>query len=126
MPKRILLIDDEELVTRSVTRLLVHEGYEVLSCPSGGDALKKIQTELVDLIVSDIRMPELNGIETIQKIRQWLKMHQKKGVPEILITGFADEKMHRQAESLGVADFIYKPFDLRDFLACVKKNIGMG
>ena len=126
MPKRILVIDDEELVTKSVTRLLVYTGYEVLPCRSGEEAFEKIQKETVDLIVSDIRMPQLNGIEAIQKIRQWLKEHRRKPVPEILITGFADEKMHRQAEALNVADFIYKPFDLRDFLTCVKKNLDTG
>lgn len=124
MPK-ILLIDDEELVTKSVSRFLAREGYEVTSCASGEEALKKLETHGADLIICDIRMPEQNGIETLKKIRQYLKEHRQKPVPEVLITGYADEKVNQEAEALRVADYLYKPFDLRDFLACVKKNLSV-
>ena len=121
--KKILLIDDEELVTKSVSRFLVREGFEVIGCRSGEEALENIKTQTIDLVICDIRMPQQNGIETIKKIRQYLKEHRQKQVPEVLITGYADEKVNREAEALRVADYLYKPFDLRDFLACVKKNL---
>src|SRR3989338_10162723 len=76
-PKRILVIDDEELVLKSVTKLLEKEGYEVAACRSGKEALEKTKKEAFDLIVCDVRMPKLNGIETLKKIREQVAL--KKG-----------------------------------------------
>lgn len=122
--KKILLIDDEELVVKSVDKLLRKEGYEVIACKSGEDAIEKAKAEAVDLVICDIRMPKLTGIETIRKIRELFKTAGRKLVPEILITGYADEESNHEAEALQVAEYLYKPFDLRDFLTCVKKTIG--
>lgn len=122
MPKKILLIDDEELITKSIGKLLRKRGYDVLTAKSGEEALDLVQKEFLDLIVSDVRMPTMNGIETIKTIRQFQKKVGRKAVPEILITGYADDAMMREAERLKVADCLYKPFDIRDFLICVEKH----
>ena len=123
MKKKILLIDDEELVIKSVYRLLTKEGYEVISCRSGEEALEKVKDGPVDLIICDIRMPNLTGIDTVKKIREFQTETGRKVVPEILITGYADEIANKEAETLMVADYISKPFDLRDFVACIRRNI---
>jgi len=123
MKPKILLIDDEELVIKSISKILNREGYEVLVCRSGEEALVKIEDEEVRLIVCDVRMPTMSGTETIRKIREILKSKDRKPVPEILITGYAEENATREAEDLKVAEYIYKPFDLRDFLTSVKKNV---
>lgn len=122
--RKILLIDDEELVLKSLQKFLAKEGYEVINCRNGEEAIEKAAAEPIDLIVCDIRMPRLNGVETIKRIRESLETSRAKRVPEILITGYADEEANREAESLQVADYIYKPFDMRDFLACIKKHVG--
>jgi len=124
MSSKILLIDDEELVVKSVNRLLAREGYEVINCKSGEEAIEKVQQVSVDLIVCDIRMPKMTGIDTIKKIRELRKLTKQKAIPEILMTGYADEAANKEAEALKVAEYLYKPFDLRDFLACVKKHLG--
>ena len=126
MKRKILLIDDEELVIKSVSKLLTKEGYEVVSCKSGEEALEKVKGDLIDLIVCDIRMPNLTGIDTVRKIREFQIGAGRKATPEILITGYADENVIREAETLQIADYIYKPFDLRDFLACIKKHMEGG
>jgi len=123
MRKRILLIDDEDLVVRSLSRLLGKGGYEVLVCRSGKEALNVVEQQDVDLIVCDVRMPEMSGIETIESIRKIYKKRERSSVPEILITGYADETLSKKAEELRVAEYIYKPFDLKAFLACVAKNL---
>jgi len=123
MSHKILLIDDEELVIKSVGKLLNKEGYEVINCESGEEAIERIKNENVDLIVCDVRMPKLSGIETLKNIREFIKTNNRKAVPEILITGYADEEATKQAEALRVAEYLYKPFDLRDFLACVKRSL---
>jgi len=121
--KKILVIDDEELVIKSLEKLLAKEGYEVVSVRNGSDAMKKIDEANFDLIITDIRMPRLNGIELLSQIREVVKRKGCSPISEICITGYADDEINRKAEALGVADYLYKPFDLRDFLACVKKNL---
>ncbi len=123
MAKRILLVDDEELVIRSVGKLLQKQGYDVLMAISGEEAINTVKKEVIDLVVFDVRMPQMNGIEAIKAIRQHQKKVGLKAIPEILITGYADETMMREAEELKVADCLYKPFDMRDFLNCVKKYL---
>lgn len=123
MSKKILVIDDEELIIKSLKKLLEKNGFTVFVAKSGQDALVMTEEEDFDLIVADIRMPQLDGIETIKKIRQLLKERKKKLAPEILITGYADENSYKNALELKVADYIYKPFDMRDLLEAIKKNL---
>ena len=122
--KTILVIDDEELVTKSVEKLLSKEGYKVIVCRHGAEAIEAVKKEAINLIVCDIRMPNLSGIETIKAIRKLMRQNSQERIPEILITGYADQETNIEAEKLKVSDYLYKPFDLRDFLTSVKKNIG--
>lgn len=123
MGKRILIIDDEKLVVESLKKLLKREGYDASIAKNGTEAMEQIQEGDYDLIVSDIRMPDINGIEIVKKIREHLKQNGKQPVPEILITGYASKENLQEAEKLNVADYIYKPFNIKDFLDVVKKNI---
>jgi len=123
MSKRILLIDDEELVVKSVSKLLTKQGFEAIVCRSGEEGIEKIKKDTVDLIICDIRMPSISGIETVKEIRRLLEADGKRKVPEILITGYADDDATKEAEALQVAEYIYKPFDLVEFLDCVRRNI---
>lgn len=124
MPKNILVIDDEELVTESLKRLLKREGYNVAISKNGADAIEKVKKVDFDLIISDIRMPGLDGIETIKQIRAYLEKSNKKLIPEVLITGYADVDKYESASYMEVADYLYKPFDNADFLLVIKKVIG--
>lgn len=124
MVKKILVIDDEELITKSLLKLLSRQSYNVIVVRSGIEAIDKVKETDFDLIVCDIRMPQLDGIETIIQIRAYLKKSNKKSIPEILITGYADLEKYQKAIELKVADYIYKPFDTTEFLRVVKKVIG--
>ncbi len=123
MSKNILVIDDEELVTESLKRLLKKNGYSVAIARNNTDAMEKVKELDFDLIVSDIRIPEVNGVEIIKNIRHYYKISQKKPVPEILITGYSSDEHLKEAQALKVADYLYKPFDIKDFLEIVKKNL---
>ena len=123
MPKSILVIDDEELVVESIKRLLKKEGYSVTIAKSGKEAMERIKELDFNLIVSDIRMPEIDGVEIIKGIREYLKQNNKNFIPEILITGYSSDENLKQAQELKVADYIYKPFDVKVFLDVVKKNL---
>ena len=121
--RKILLVDDETLVLKSLTKLLLKEGYAVIACQSGEEAAKAVEAGGFDLVVCDVRMPKLNGVDTVKCIREILLKNKNHPTPEIFITGFADQAVSKQAEQLQVADYLYKPFDVRDFLACVKKHL---
>jgi CheY-like chemotaxis protein len=69
-------------------------------------------------------MPEMDGIETIKEIRSYLEKSNKKPIPEVLITGYADADKYTSAMELEVNDYLYKPFDNKEFLQIVKKTIG--
>jgi len=124
MEKKILVVDDEELITKSLLRLLSKEGYNTTVVKSGKEAIDDVKKSDFDLIICDVRMPEMDGIETIKEIRTHLKKTNKKQIPEILITGYADKEKYEAALDLKIADYLYKPFDTTDFLKIVKRNIG--
>lgn len=124
MAKKVLVIDDEELITKSLLKFLKNEGYEAAIAKSGKEALEKIKETDFDLIISDVRMPEMDGIETIKQIRLYLEKSDKKPIPEVLITGYADVDKYETAMDLEVTDYLYKPFDNADFLRIIKKTIG--
>lgn len=124
MAKKILVIDDEELVTKSLLKLLKNEGYTAVIARSGAEAVEKAKQMDFDLIVCDIKMPEMDGIETIKQIRAYLEESDRRPVSEVLITGYADIKKYQEAMDLMVADYIYKPFDTVEFLHVVKRTIG--
>ena len=123
MAKRILVIDDEALVIESLKKLLKKKGYDVSIAKNGLEAMQRVEEGDFDLIVSDIRMPDMNGIEIIKKIREYLKQNGKGSVPEILITGYASKENLEEAKKLNVADYIYKPFNIKDFLDVIERNL---
>ncbi len=124
MEKKILVIDDEELVSKSLIKLLKNKGYFAAIARGGQEAMDMVQKEDFDLLVCDVRMPEMDGVETIKQIRAYLEKAGKKPVPEVLITGFVDADKYEKAMDLEVADYLPKPFDNDEFLRVVRKIIG--
>lgn len=125
MEKRILVIDDEAMITKTLQKLLKKEGYETTIVSSGNGALDEIKESDFDLIIIDVRMPLMDGIETIKAIREYLSVQGKDPVPEIVITGYADEQKYKCAVDLKVNAYIYKPFDTADFLDTIKKTLAL-
>lgn len=116
MAKKILLIDDEELITRTLANALEKNGYEVLVAKNGRDAIIMAEEEDFDLIISDIRMPGMNGVEVVQKIRQVVKKKATGKIPTIFVTGYADRAIEEKAMTLNPHAYIHKPFDYPAFL----------
>ena len=125
MSKKIMVIDDEPLVLKSIGKLLEIEGYFVTTSENGKEALKIIEQEEIDLVISDIRMPHMNGVETINVMIERCKEKKKESPPFIFITGYADEMVNQKARDLDPADFIHKPFNQIDFINSVKKALGV-
>jgi excisionase family DNA binding protein len=121
-PKNILLIDDDPLVLKSVSKLLKSHGYEVELAASGEEALEKARKSNFNLLIADIRMPGMDGIETIKRIRHLNASARRPAVPEIIITGYIDTNAQKEAAKLGINDYLYKPFSISDFINAVQKN----
>lgn len=123
MSKKILLIDDEELIIKTLTKLLEKNDYEVFVVKRGEDALIAAEEDDFDLIISDIRMPGMTGVESIKSIQKICLAKGAKSPPIIFITGFADKTTEKEARSLNPTAFIYKPFDIQELVKTVQDNI---
>lgn len=111
----ILLVDDDELMRQSLTLLLGHEGFRVKAAAGGTQALEMAREQAYDLVISDVRMPGMDGFAVVRGLRDLL--------PEahfILMTGFASEEAPVEALRLGVDDYFHKPFDLTLFLERIR------
>lgn len=110
---RILVVDDDEIFLDAVTKNLVAEGFQVVTAINGKQALEFFNEQNPDLIISDIRMPEMDGVELIKAIRT------KSRVPMILMTGFAEIMETKAAYDLGANEFIPKPFKFEELSAAI-------
>jgi len=123
MAKSILLIDDDKLILMTLKRLLTREGYKVITALSGQGALRRMEEDGFDLIISDIKMPQMDGIETVRKIREYLTQNGKNLIPEIFITAYAKEEIYQSALELNAAGYIEKPFDIKTLQETVRRAI---
>jgi len=121
MQRKILLIDDDTLVLRSFENLLCMEGYHVFAVTSYDSAISVIEDEPIDLVVSDIRMPGKNGVETVEEIQLRLKNAKKPDLPIIFITGFA--KMGSELNANFHGEVLYKPVDSDLLLATIREYL---
>lgn len=120
MAKKILVIDDEELIIKSLKKLLEKEGFAVFVAKNGQDAVVMAEEESFDLLIADIRMPGINGVETVQGIYKDLQEKNLENIPAIFITGYADEEIKKKAKTLKPIAYIYKPFDISELVDKVK------
>lgn len=120
MKKTILVIDDDHMVVKTLEKLLQMAGYSVLIAESGAVALQIAEKETVDLVITDIRMPNMNGVETINAINNTFAKTNRKVPPFIFITGYAESEINESAKKLTPSDFLYKPFDKDAFLKSIK------
>ena len=104
---RILVVDDEPDAVELLRDFLTGKSYEVSTAASGEEALKKVKKERPHLILLDIRMPGMNGLEVLRRVRQ---IDQEVGV--IIVTAVNEEDTGREALKLGAFDFIVKPLNL--------------
>ncbi|MDO9548279.1 MAG: response regulator [Candidatus Marinimicrobia bacterium] len=104
---RILIVDDEPNVCQFLAEYLEFKGFETQISLSGMAALKILETDNFDAILLDLIMPEMNGLEVLEKIRQM-----KITIPVIIVTGVKDKNVADDAFKLGAIDFIPKPIDL--------------
>jgi len=113
-PSTILLVDDEESIQKLLAYPLEREGFRVLQARNGEEALTRFAAEEVDLVVLDIMLPKLDGLEVCKRLRA------ESEVPIIMLTARDDELDKVLGLELGADDYITKPFSIREFRSRVR------
>ncbi len=114
---RILVLDDDPVVTLSCKRILGAEGYSISTVEKGEDALNKLSKEDFDLLISDVRLPDISGIQVLKEARVI-----KPKTDVVIITGYPTLEDAKESSKLGAAEYIEKPFT-PDFMLNVAKKV---
>lgn len=115
----LLVVDDQMGVRRLLYEAFMSEGYKVDMASSGFEAVAKVKEEIPDLILMDMKMPGMNGLEALQEIQR-LKIN----VKVIMMTAYGELEIVTEAMKLGVIEYITKPFDINEMRKLVRKVIG--
>lgn len=115
MKKRILICDDEEGIRESM-KLILEKEFELLFAGNGKEALGIAKAEPLDMIIMDIKMPRMDGIETLRKLKEL-----KPDVKLLVSSGYKSVETAQDAVAAGASNYIVKPFSRAELLAAVKK-----
>ncbi|HEY0427679.1 MAG TPA: sigma-54 dependent transcriptional regulator [Pyrinomonadaceae bacterium] len=114
----LLIVDDEQSYRQLLSLVFEGDGFNIRTAMNGRDAITKLQEEPADVIITDVRMPDMDGIELLRAAREFLP-----DVGVVLMTAFATVDTAREAFKLGADDFIQKPFDVEELKIIVKKAL---
>ena len=114
--RKILIVDDEENARIGLSKLLQQEGYEVSSVANGYEALQFLSHEKVNLVISDINMPEMNGLAFLRELHRSYPSTQV-----IMITAYGGVESYLEAMNLGAFEYIHKPVKLEELKSVMSK-----
>lgn len=118
MKKKILVVDDSESIRELVGEALIESGFDVVKAVNGADAFNQLENENIDLVLTDLNMPEVDGIMLVANIRK----HEKyKYLPVLILTTESETKKRIEAKEAGATGWIVKPFDKERLLKIIKK-----
>jgi len=117
--QRILIVDDDMFFRTVITKLLTGHGYDITSVPGGEEALQALQTQTFDLMISDVNMTPMDGMELLQKVREAYA-----GMGVIMLTGHDEIEIALEAMKKGAFDFLVKPFQLNELFLTVQRSLG--
>ena len=121
MAKVILTVDDSASIRQMVSFTLKNEGYDIVEAVDGMDGLEKMKSSAVDMVLTDLHMPNMNGIELIREIRA---NPATKFIPIIFLTTESQAEKKQEGKSAGATGWIVKPFKPEQLVAVVKKVLG--
>ena len=114
----VLLIDDEPNILKLLARRLRKEGYSVLTANNGENGLELLRKESIDLIVTDMRMPGIDGLEVVRRVREW-----SGDIQLIIMTAYGTIKSAVEAMRLGAYYYIVKPFELAEIVLLIRNAL---
>jgi two-component system alkaline phosphatase synthesis response regulator PhoP len=120
MSKKILVVDDDELVLIAIRELLTPLGFSVTISPNGSDALEKAASNQFDLVILDVIMPEMDGFEVSQKIRQIASYAE---TPVMMLTAKSGDEDRQRGLEMGANLYLPKPISPRRLIALVEEAI---
>lgn len=118
MANKILIVDDEDSIRALIRRILENEKYEVIEAVNGQEAIEFAKKENPDVILLDMKMPVMNGLEACRRLK---KDEKTKNIPIIAVTAFNENK--KDAVEAGIDDFVNKPFDMVEVIIRVKSML---
>lgn len=121
MSKKIMIVDDSVSIRKSVSYVLTQEGYEVIEAEDGLDGLAKSEKNQCQLIITDINMPNMGGIDFIKSLRETTTY---KFVPIIALTTESQDTKMQEGRVAGATGWIVKPFTAEKLIAIVNKILG--
>lgn len=121
--KAILAVDDDSLVRKTLELLLKEAGYEPTMAAGGQEALELLPRKIFDLVITDIRMPGIDGLQVIRAVRDYCGQMKKPVIPVIVLTAYKDEPIRQAVVRMGVREFLLKPFKLEEFLKVLERNL---
>ncbi|MFH1242427.1 MAG: sigma-54 dependent transcriptional regulator [Pseudomonadota bacterium] len=117
----ILIIDDDDQLRKSFDKLLTEEGFTVESAASGEEGLKIVRKNLPDLVILDMRLPGMNGLETFEAIHEI-----EPKLPVVIMTAYGTTETAIEATKMGAFDYILKPFEIPDMLVVISQALEAG
>jgi len=111
---RILIVDDEPQILRALRINLHARGYDVITAADGAEALHSAATHRPDLVVLDLGLPDIDGVEVIRKLRTWTP------IPIVILSGRMDSRAKVDALDAGADDYVTKPFSVEELLARIR------
>ncbi len=118
MTKVIMTVDDSASIRQMIAFMLKSEGYDVIEAEDGVDALAKLEERTADLILTDLNMPNMNGIELIKNLRT---NDTYRFTPIMLLTTVSQEEKKLEGKRAGATGWIVKPFNSDQLSACIRK-----
>lgn len=118
--KKILIIDDEEGMRKALSKVLLTSGFEVIEAEDGIDGIYQAKQENPDLILLDIAMPELDGIEICKRIKGFEKLRK---IPIIMVSSMSDQQLVDIALKEEASDYVAKPVKKRELLDKINKYL---
>lgn len=119
--KTILVVDDASMIRNLASKTAEANGYNVVTAQDGQDGINKLETSHIDLIFTDVNMPQMGGLEMVSKIRENSKYE---FLPIVMLTTEKKEELKKQGKSLGVKAWLVKPFNKNKFLMALEKLLG--
>ena len=119
---KILIVDDESGILYFIQNMFLADGYEVVIARNGEEAIESVKKDMVDLVITDLRMPRMDGMQLLRELKRGLAP----SLPVIMLTAYASDETAIEAKKLGAFTYMAKPFNVAGLLGVVKRALCSG
>lgn len=123
---RLLIVDDEEDFASALASRLELRGMRVACAPNGRDGLAALAVELPDVLLLDMRMPGMSGVEVLEAVRSGKAAPAGESLPVVIVSGHAEESDFARATELGIQGYVAKPVNFDELLAAIVRSVRRG